>query len=66
MTSHSFEYKGHTVVVVVDVDDNEQWGWNYSIDSGVLTPSRLHALPGAIEAVEKATRHSKRRIDGLP
>lgn len=66
MTSHCFEYKGHEVIVVVEGDENEQWGWSYSIDSGAPTPSRTHTLPGAVEAVEKATRHVKRRIDALP
>lgn len=65
MSSHCFEYKGHKVVVIVDRDNNEQWGWRYSIDAGAVTPSRTHTLPGAIEAVEKAVRHSRRRIDGL-
>lgn len=66
MTSHCFEYKGHEVIVVVEGDENEQWGWSYSIDSGAPTPSRTHTLPGAVEAVGKATRHVKRRIDALP
>jgi hypothetical protein len=66
MTSHCFEYKGHAVIVVVEGDENEQWGWSYSIDSGAPTPSRTHTLPGPVEAVEKATRHVKRRIDALP
>lgn len=66
MATHCFEYKGHQVVVVADGDESAQWGWSYSIDSGMPTPSRTHTLPHAIEAVEKAIRHSKRRIDGLP
>jgi hypothetical protein len=66
MTSHCFEYKGHTVVVDVDGNAKEQWGWSYSIDFGARTPSRTHTLPGAFEAVERAILHSKRHIDGLP
>ena len=66
MANHSFEYKGHQVAVVVVGDENEQWGWTYSIDSGETTLSRTHTLPGAVEAVEKAVRHARRRIDGLP
>jgi hypothetical protein len=65
MTSQCFEYKGHKVTVVVDEGENERWGWSYSIDAGAFTPSRTRTLPGAVEAVEKATRHSRRRIDGL-
>ena len=66
MDTYCFEYKGHRVVVVADDDENAQWGWSYSIDSEVPMPSRTHTFPRAIEAIEKAVRHSKRRIDVIP
>ena len=66
MDTHRFEYKGHQVVVVANGDEDAQWGWSYSIDAGSPTLSRTHTLPRATEAIEKAIRHSKRRIDVLP
>ena len=66
MDSHSFEYKGHMVAVVVVGSEREQWGWTYSIDSGETILSRTHTMPGAVEAVEKAARHARRCIDGMP
>ena len=65
MTTHSFKYKGHFIVIDFHVDAAGQWGWSYTINSGAPTPSTQQTATSAEEAINDAATHAMRQIERI-
>ena len=65
MATHSFEYRGHFIVIDADGDAAGYWGWSYTINSGTPTPSTQQTATDASEAINDAASHAMRQIDRM-